>query len=53
MLRAAFLEIARNAPERCVVIGASGSPEEIEDAIWGVVKERLFLPFMTEQETDA
>jgi dTMP kinase len=45
-LRHAFLEIADEEPERCVVIEASASEEEVADAIWDVVSRRLaeFLP---------
>jgi dTMP kinase len=40
-LRRAFLEIAREEPERCAVIEASASEEEVADAIWDVVTRRL------------
>ena len=40
-LRHAFLEIAREEPERCAVIEASASEEEVADAIWDVVSRRL------------
>jgi len=45
-LRHAFLEIADDEPERCAVIDASASEEEVADAIWDVVSRRLaeFLP---------
>ena len=45
-LRRAFLGIAREEPERCAVIEASASEEEVADAIWNVVSRRLadFLP---------
>ncbi len=39
-LRAGFLEIARNEPERCVVIAADRSVADIHQAIWDKVKER-------------
>jgi dTMP kinase len=35
--REAFLAIARSEPERCVVIDASASPDEVEDAVTGAV----------------
>jgi len=40
-LRDAFLEIARANPERCVVIDADRSEDELEDAIWAAVSERF------------
>ena len=40
-VRNAFLEIAKNHPERCVVIDASGEPETIAAAVWDAVKRRL------------
>ncbi|MBX6369036.1 MAG: dTMP kinase [Rhodospirillales bacterium] len=40
-LRAGFLAIAAEEPERCAVIDASGSPEEVHEAIWQVVRARL------------
>ncbi|MFZ2100207.1 MAG: dTMP kinase [Oricola sp.] len=36
--RAAFLDIARNEPERCRVVDASGAPEEIAGRIWDLVE---------------
>lgn len=36
-LREAFLEIARAEPDRCRVIDASGTPDEVEAAVWAVV----------------
>jgi dTMP kinase len=35
--REAFLAIARSEPERCVVIDASASPDEVEDAVTAAV----------------
>jgi len=32
-IRAAFLDLARQAPERYLVLGASGTPEELHGAI--------------------
>jgi dTMP kinase len=40
-LREAFLEIARAEPERCAVIDASGSMDEVEKAVWATVEARL------------
>lgn len=40
-LRAAFLEIARREPARCVLIDAAGSIEAVEAAVWGAVAGRL------------
>lgn len=40
-LRAAFLELARAEPERCVVVDATASPDEVETTIWRAVKARL------------
>jgi len=40
-LRAAYLEIARQEPDRCVVIDASGPPASVEAAAWRIVQERL------------
>jgi dTMP kinase len=45
-LRQAFLEIAGEEPERCEVIDATGTQEEVAEAIWRVVNRKLatFLP---------
>ena len=40
-LRAAYLEIARQEPTRCMVIDAVGEPDTIEEAIWRAVSDRL------------
>lgn len=40
-LREAYLSIARAEPERCAVIHADRSPEEVEQAIWDAVCQRL------------
>jgi dTMP kinase len=40
-LRSTFLEIAAAEPERCIVIDASASKEEVADAIWKAVELRL------------
>lgn len=42
--REAFLEIARNEPERCVVVDASRPEGEVAATIWRAVGERLKLP---------
>ncbi|MDP2122942.1 MAG: dTMP kinase [Parvibaculum sp.] len=43
-LRQAFLNIAKNEPERCVVIDASGAPAAVATAIWQAVEQRLTPP---------
>ncbi len=43
-LRQAFLAIAAREPERCVIVDATQSPEDVEQAIWDTVKHRLTLP---------
>ena len=40
-VRAGFLEIAANAPSRCVVINADRTPDEINADIWRVVRPHL------------
>lgn len=40
-LREAFLAIAGQEPDRCVVIDASGQREAVEAAIWAVVRRRF------------
>jgi dTMP kinase len=40
-LREAFLAIARAEPQRCAVIDAAAAPDEVAEAIWKVVSERL------------
>lgn len=40
-LRQAFRAIAEAEPHRCVVIDAQGGPDDVEEAIWSVVCERL------------
>ena len=42
--RRAFLDIAKQAPERCAVIDAAGSIEEISAAIWREIDLRLIKP---------
>ncbi len=41
-LRLAFLEIAALNPERCSIIDATGSLEDVALRIWSVVKSRFF-----------
>ena len=43
-LRAGFLEIARNAPERCAIIDADNAPETVADLIRTTVDMRLVRP---------
>ena len=40
-LRRAFLQIAAEEPERCVVIDALKSEQEVAEAIWSAVEARL------------
>lgn len=42
-LRAAYLEIARAEPARCVVVDATASLDGVEAAIWSAVAPRLGL----------
>ena len=42
-VRDAFREIAQRAPERCVLLDASGSDAEVQDQIWRIVAERFGL----------
>ncbi|TCT12369.1 dTMP kinase [Tepidamorphus gemmatus] len=42
-LRQAFLDIAAAEPDRCVVIDASGSADEVAERVWRVVSNRLGL----------
>ena len=43
-LREAFLAIAAREPERCVVVDATQSPEDVTQAIWDTVSHRLPVP---------
>jgi dTMP kinase len=43
-LRAGFLEIARNEPQRCVVIDATASVDEVHDVVLATVRQRFGLP---------
>jgi dTMP kinase len=40
-LREGFLAIARNNPDRCIVIDADRGEDELEDAIWEAVQQRF------------
>jgi dTMP kinase len=40
-LTEAFLRIAAEEPDRCVVIDAGGPPEDVETRIWSQVAPRL------------
>ncbi|MBP7704444.1 MAG: dTMP kinase [Caulobacter sp.] len=40
-LRAAYLAIARSEAERCTVVDATGSLDEVADAVWAAVATRL------------
>lgn len=40
-LRQGFLDIARRSPERCVVIDASGSADDVAARIWDAVAKRF------------
>jgi dTMP kinase len=42
-LRAAFLDIARRAPERCCLIDAAGTEDEVAGRIWETVQARLLV----------
>ena len=41
-LREAYLAIAAAEPERCVVVDAAQSEEEVAQAIWDAISHRLF-----------
>ncbi len=43
-LRDAFLAIAAEEPERCVIVDASQTRDDVEQAIWDAVTHRLALP---------
>lgn len=42
-LRQAFLDIAKRAPDRCVVIDATGSEDDVAQAVWDAVARRFAL----------
>lgn len=43
-LRQRFLQIAREHPERCVVIDADGDEDQVTQRVWAAVAPRLGLP---------
>jgi len=46
-LRRGFLDIAKQEPERCRVIDASGTIDEVADKVWAAVTEKFALPELT------
>jgi dTMP kinase len=40
-LRRAFIEIAANEPERCVLLNGDRSQDEVARDVWQAVKDRL------------
>lgn len=40
-LREGFLAIARGEPERCAIIDARGTLDEVETAVWAAIESRL------------
>ncbi len=48
-LRKAFLAIAAGEPERCVVVDATQSAEEVAEAIWDAVSHRFAVPAASAQ----
>lgn len=42
-LREAFRDIARNQPDRCVLVDATQSPDEVAAAIWRTIVQRFHL----------
>lgn len=40
-LRQSFLDIAKNNPDRCVVVSAAGTIDEVADRVWDSVSKRL------------
>jgi dTMP kinase len=43
-LRRAFLKIAEEEPQRCVIINARQTEKEVESAVWNVILERNLAP---------
>jgi dTMP kinase len=43
-LRGAFLDIAKEAPQRCVVVDADGPSGEVAERIWAELRKRLLEP---------
>ncbi len=46
-LRQAYLAIAANEPERCIVLDAALSPDALAQAAWDALSERLPIPQIT------
>jgi dTMP kinase len=42
-LRESFLAIARAEPDRCAIIDAKGTLDEVEAAVWATVESRLIV----------
>ena len=42
-LRDAFLKIAGDNPDRCVIVDASGSIPEVSNAVWKIMEQKLDL----------
>jgi dTMP kinase len=42
-IRAAFLDIAKDNPERCVVVGAAAAPDQVAAQVWDSVQARLSI----------
>ncbi|MNL75824.1 Thymidylate kinase [compost metagenome] len=40
-LRQAYLDIAAGEPRRCAVLDATLPPDELAEAAWGILRERL------------
>ena len=51
-LREAYREIALNEPQRCMLIDAAGTPEEVAEKVWGAVQGRL-LPLRSNEASPA
>lgn len=51
-LRDAYREIALNEPQRCMLIDAAGTPEEVAEKVWGAVQGRL-LPLRSNEASPA
>lgn len=49
-LRRAFLDIAAAEPERCVLIDAGGTPDDVAATIWRAVEERLLSAAASKKE---
>jgi dTMP kinase len=51
-LRDAYREIALNEPQRCMLIDAAGTPEEVAEKVWAAVQGRL-LPLHSNEASPA